>query len=130
MEQTSDITLLKSKFCSILSQSEIDVQLYGKNWFTQHLYSSLIGWYFGYVLYIINAISSIGRNIIIFSNEKIHNTYFYLIECLVNIWKHGKNKWFAQSKPLLNIWLRFYHDFHGLKQSYLYFMSKIIDEIR
>ena len=115
MEKTSDITLLKSKFCSILSQSEIDVQLYGKNWFTQqHPYSSLIGWYFGYVLYIINAISSIGENIIIYSNktfkvaiyEKIHITYSYLIECLVNIWKHGKNKRFAQSKPLLNIGLR------------------------
>ena len=114
MEQTSDITLLKSKFCSILSQSEIDVQLYGKNRFTQHQYSSLIGWYFGYVLYIINAISSIGENIIIFSNktfkvviyEKIHITYSYFIECLVLIWKHGMNKRFAQSKPLLNIGLR------------------------
>ena len=82
----------------------------------------------------------IGETIIIFSNKTFKcsysKTYTLLNLNLVNIWNDGKNlQGFRGQNPCKNVglvsYLAIYHNFHGLKLSYIFLISKIIiKEIR
>ena len=64
-------------------------------------------------------------------SKKVHISESYIVKFLLNIWNHGKNLHdLSGQNPCKKWWtgvtFGHYHDFHGLKLSYLFFTSKIV----
>ena len=84
--------------------------------------------------------SAYGRKYLIYNKnvssthfrKKIHISESYIVNFLLNIWNHGKNLHdLSGQNPCKKWWtgvtFGHYHDFHGLKLSYLFsFISKIV----